>query len=118
MPRLLIKELIGVLIFFETLWTLNLATAFFAPSISVGTVPKHHYVASTLIEIPSFKGIAYTEEQAIERLSTQVVSCFWLSLAAVVMAAVGLATVDISRALRQIGWVSSIVLFFFSLILM
>lgn len=105
-----------VLLFIEAFWTLNLTSVYYAPNVARQTVPRPHYTATTLfMESDKYSGIAYTEEEAIEHAIMAVQEHVYLMFGCLALILIALIVRNISPILRDLSWVSSLILFAFVL---
>lgn len=87
MPRRLTVKLTCLLLCFELLWTFNLASGVFMPTVTEGTFPRDYFEATPLIEMGSIHGVSYTAEEAVSRLNEKLHPAFELSFVALIMSA-------------------------------
>lgn len=109
------KYLIIILLLTEGIYAINLSTIRFSPSVSEEYVPRHHYLATPWIEIGSVKGIAYTPEEAINRANEALGDNLYFAFGTVLLAFLALVFYRRLPVVREICWVSSIILFIFVL---
>ena len=92
MPRRLTVKLTCLLFCFELLWTANLASGVFFPTIVEENFPLNHFEVTPLIELGSIHGISYAQEEAVSRLDEKLHPAFELSILGLILSLVGFLT--------------------------
>lgn len=113
------KYLMWVLLAIETFWMLNLTSLYYAPNVTAQSVPRPHFVATTLfIESEVYRGIAYTEEEAIEHAISAAEEHILYMFGCMALLLIALLVRNRLPFTRDICWVSSLILFAFVLLIM
>lgn len=84
MSRPIILKFLGMLLFFEMLWGLNLLSGLVCPQINAVSIPCDYYEATPIIEVGELSGVAYLEEEAAERLADTLHPSLELALLAMI----------------------------------
>lgn len=115
----LIQFLLWILLGIEFFWVLNLSSLYFAPSITEQTVPRPHYVASTLLwDSEIYQGVAYTEEEAVNRAIDAMGNHLILAFACLLLTLVAVVFQRVYPMMRNICGIASLILFIFVLFIL
>lgn len=110
------RTLLSLLIFVEALWTLNLLSVYIAPQSTMYNFEQSYYLVTHVVEIPSLRGAAISEEHAIQDAQAKTLPFLFASVVALGLAILSIAQFK-HRVVRRIGWGGSIIVLLLMMIL-